>query len=227
VPTHRKLNRVDLGTAEKVAVAALAIWDQMRRLACRPAETSFILLELGGGFTAGLAVQAGKIIDGIGGTSGPIGWGSSGAWDGEVAYLAQSVTKEMLFRGGAQDARRQGEDVSVAAYQEGAAKAILTLTATLPAPREILLSGRHARDPGLADSLSRRLQAIAPVRHLMGFAKVAKEGAQGAAILAEGLAGGQHATLVETMALRQASGSVLDHLLVIDSAQARRRLGLS
>ena len=46
------------------------------------------LLELGGAFTAAIAVQRGQIVDGLGGTSGPIGWQAAGALDGEVAYLA-------------------------------------------------------------------------------------------------------------------------------------------
>ncbi len=78
VPSHRKLNRVDMGTADKVASAALAIHDQAERLGGLAAHASFILLELGGAFTAALAVDRGAIIDGIGGSSGPIGWQAAG-----------------------------------------------------------------------------------------------------------------------------------------------------
>ena len=99
VPRHRKLNRVDLGTADKVCAAALAIADQGGRRERAPAEVSFMLLELGGAFTAGVAVERGRIVDGIGGTSGPIGWRAAGALDGEVAFLAGEVTKAMLFPG--------------------------------------------------------------------------------------------------------------------------------
>ena len=38
--------------------------------------------------------------DGIGGSSGPIGWQAAGALDGEVACLAGEYTKTMLFHGG-------------------------------------------------------------------------------------------------------------------------------
>src|SRR5207249_5852799 len=65
VPPHRKVNRIDMGTADKVCVAALGIWDQSRRLGLAPAETAFILVELGGAFTAALAVRDGQIVDGI------------------------------------------------------------------------------------------------------------------------------------------------------------------
>src|SRR5262249_57923554 len=100
VPIHRKQNRVDMGTADKVAAGVLGIADQCQRLALSPEQTSFILLELGGAFTAAIGVDGGRIIDGIGGTAGPMGWQSAGGWDGEVAFLAGEITKERLFTGG-------------------------------------------------------------------------------------------------------------------------------
>lgn len=224
VPLHRKLNRVDLGTADKVAAAALAIWDQSSRLGVPPELTSLILLELGGAFTAALAVENGAIIDGIGGTAGPMGFKSSGSWDGEVAFLAEHVGKAMLFRGGRSEP--PADQAALDAYLEGAFKAVLSLTASVPAPKEILLSGRHATDPEVLERLIPRLSELAPVGQLRGFAKVAKQGAQGAALIADGLTGGRHSGLVGTLRLREASGTVLDYLRVITPELAGRRLGL-
>lgn len=220
IPVHRKLNRVDLGTADKVATAALGIWSQAERLAIPPDATSFLMLELGGAFTAALAVDGGAIRDGIGGTSGPIGWQSGGSWDGEVAFLAGGVTKEMLFRGGAAECGNAG----LAAYIEGVLKAALALTAVVPKPREILLSGRHANDPAVRDALRPRLSAIAPVMDLTGRARVAKQGAEGAAILADGLAGGGCRSIVTAMGIGEAHGSALDYLRTISPEAARRQL---
>jgi len=220
VPAHRKLNRVDLGTADKVAAAALGIAEQSQRFRCPPGETSFVLLELGGAFSAALAVRDGRIVDGVGGTSGPIGWRAAGALDGEVAYLAGQVTKAMLFRGGA------GPLLALDAFVEGALKAVRGLLVSVPAPRELLLSGRTLAEPGVRERLETGLQGLAPVRQLKGFARVAKTAAQGAAILADGLAGGRWRPLVDTMRLRAARGTVLDHLAVITPAVARQRLGL-
>jgi predicted butyrate kinase (DUF1464 family) len=73
VPAHRKVNRVDMGTADKVCAVALAIRDQAHRRRCDVRDASFILLELGGAFTAAISVEAGRIVDGVGGTSGPLG----------------------------------------------------------------------------------------------------------------------------------------------------------
>ncbi len=216
VPAHRKLNRIDLGTADKVAAAALGVW-AAGRLGAAP---SFILLELGGAFTAALAVEEGAIIDGIGGTAGPMGWQSGGGWDGETAFLAGSVTKEMLFRGG----RTADPALGLAAYIEGAHKAVLGLLASLPQPELILLSGRQATHPDVRPALETRLRTHAPVVDLTGFARVAKQGAQGAALIADGLAGGAHRGIVDGLRLTESCGSVLDGLRVISAETAERRL---
>src|SRR5918992_1393944 len=93
VPDHRKWNRIDMGTADKVASAALGIVDQAERLGIPYEETRFVLLEVGGAFSAALA-----------------------------------------------------------------------LTASVPAPREVLVTGRRASAPGLLDALTERLRGVAPVR---------------------------------------------------------------
>jgi predicted butyrate kinase (DUF1464 family) len=116
--------------------------------------------------------------------------------------------------------------VAVEALVEGALKAVRTLQVAVPSPGEILLSGRTLDAPGVRARLEPALTAIAPVRRLQGFARTAKAAAQGAAILANGLAGGEWKELVDTMRLRSASGTVLDYLVVISPAAARRRLGL-
>jgi predicted butyrate kinase (DUF1464 family) len=189
-----------------------------------PKETSFILLELGGAFTAALAVAQGAIVDGIGGTAGPMGYKSSGGWDGEVAFLAGRVGKDLLFRGGRTEPPADG--AALEAWLETALKAVIALTVAVTTPREILLSGRHAGDAEVLEHLVPKLESIAPVRRLEGFAGSAKQGAQGAAILADGLAGGPFREIVETLRLREADGTALDYLRVITPESARRRLGL-
>jgi predicted butyrate kinase (DUF1464 family) len=232
VPAHRKWNRVDLGTADKVASAALCIADQARRLGVDFPETSFVMLELGGAFSAALAVDGGRIVDGLGGSAGPIGARACGALDAEVAYLlGGALSKRTVFSGGALDPR--GElDLSTGletlrrdprhrdgwlALEEGAAKAALALTVSVPAPREIVVAGRLAGAPGVLDALGERLGAVAPVR------LVAKAAAHGAAVLADGLAGGRYAALVERLGVRDASGSVLDQLRIHGADRIRLR----
>jgi len=245
VPAHRKVNRVDMGTADKVCAAALAIAEQSELAGGAVHEVSLVLLELGGAFTAALAVEGGQIVDGVGGTAGPLGVRAAGALDGEVAFLAGRVDKQLLFGGGG--AAIRGEQRSMApealaeprtaqervawdAYVESAVKGVATMLVSVPAPREIVLSGRMARVPRVREVLAERLARLAPgtpVRTLAGFARVAKEAAQGAALIADGLAGGRHEPLVRTLGIREASGTVLDHLHVISPTAARQRLGIA
>ena len=224
IPAYRKWNRIDLGTADKVASAALCIADQSRRLGVDVADTSFVMLELGGAFSAALAVDAGRIVDGLGGSAGPIGARACGALDAEVAYLlGAALSKRTVFSGGALDPRGEldpAEDATGSgwlALEEGAAKAALALTVSAPAPREILVAGRLADAPGVLDALGERLAMVAPVR------SVAKAAAQGAAVLADGLAGGRYAALVDRLGVRDASGCALDHLRLHGADRIRLR----
>jgi len=100
------------------------------------------------------------------------------------------------------------------------------LHCSAPSADEILLSGRHASDGNLRQALAGRLEDIGPILVLTGRASVAKQGAEGAALLAEGLTGGASQAIVNQLKLRESSGSVLDHLVFISPATARQRLGI-
>jgi predicted butyrate kinase (DUF1464 family) len=117
--------------------------------------------------------------------------------------------------------------VALRAYVEGAAKAVRQLRGSAPSAGDILLSGRNATQAGIIEYLASELADIGTVRLLRGFAEVAKQGAQGAALVADGLAGGQHAGLVIRTGLAQAGGTALDHLVFISPETGRRRLGLT
>jgi predicted butyrate kinase (DUF1464 family) len=241
VPPHRKVNRVDMGTADKVCVCALALHEQCERRRCQARDASFILLELGGAFTAAVAVEGGRIVDGLGGTSGPIGIRSAGALDGEVAFLAGGVTKRHVFGGGVATIAGSPDATVDAlvppttpagriawdAFLESAVKAVAALAVSAPRATDVILSGRVARIAGVSEELSRRLVPVVPragIQPLLGFGGVSKEGAQGAAVIADGLAGGRSAPIVDALGIRDACGTVLDHLFFISPAAARARL---
>lgn len=243
VPAHRKVNRVDMGTADKVAAVALAVHQESRRRQCLEEDVSCLFLELGGAFSAAVAVQNGRIVDGFGGTSGPMGLGSAGALDGEVAFLAGHVSKPMLFAGGANSIAQSNHldgglanapesaacELAWNALIESTAKSVAALSVTVPGVRDLVVSGRLAHEPRLQRELTRQLAAPmgkVTMHPLTGFTSGAKQGAQGAALLADGLAGGASETLVNTLGIREATGSVLDHLYVVSADAARRRLGL-
>jgi predicted butyrate kinase (DUF1464 family) len=226
VPRHRKYNRIDLGTADKVCAAACAIADQSARLGLAPGDTSMVLLELGGAFTAALAIAGGQIVDGMGGSSGPIGPRAAGALDGELAYLlGPALRKDTLFSGGALDPtgtlhvtdphalwRDPAYTEGWTAFLEGAAKAVRGLEVSVPAPREIVASGRLARLPDLVATLAAMLGDVAPVTALVRAKSSAA--AYGAALLADALVGGPNVALAERLRVSESSGGVLDHLRV-------------
>jgi predicted butyrate kinase (DUF1464 family) len=227
VPPHRKYNRIDMGTADKVCAAAYAIVDQSARWAIELRDTSLVMLELGGAFAAALAIAGGQIVDGVGGSSGPLGVRAVGALDGELAYLlGPSLRKGTLFTGGALDPRGAGLDLAAswhspahaegwAALLESAAKAVRSLTVSVPAPHEIVVSGRLARLPELVATLTAALDDVAPVVTLVPGA--ASAAAHGGALMADALVGGGNAPFADVLRLRECSGSALDHLRVAGS----------
>jgi predicted butyrate kinase (DUF1464 family) len=240
VPEHRKANRIDMGTADKLCAVALAVWDQARRLDVAFDETSFVSVEAGGAFTAVVAVERGAIVDGSGGTCGAMGFRALGAMDGELAYLLRDFPKDVLASGGAawiagapdcspadlvaaatSDPRAA---LALAALLEDVVKRVAAEVTLLEAPREILLSGRLVRVPELLGRFVDALSRFAPVRVVEGYASVCSEAAQGAALLGQGLTGsGALSDLVDAMDLRAARGGVLDHLFVSEAEALRRR----
>jgi predicted butyrate kinase (DUF1464 family) len=243
VPRHRKLSRVDIGTADKVCAAAAAVADQAQRLGLPFGETSFVLVEVGGAFTAVLTVDRGRIVSGQGGSSGPPGFRSAGALDAETACLLGRVGKRTVFSGGAAsiagDTRlppealfaRDDEAAAVAreALVEGVLKAVAAELALVSPPREILLSGRLASIPQFRAALSATLSRLGPkVVDLAPGRAGSKPAALGAALIADGLSGGRYAPLVDALRLREARGTVLDHLHLDGSDDLRTRwLGLA
>ncbi|MFO0799960.1 MAG: DUF1464 family protein [Gemmataceae bacterium] len=229
VPAHRKVNRIDLGTPDKLAVAALALhqlsgtWNR---------DGPVCVVELGTSFSAALVVnERGEIVDGVGGTGGPLGWRSAGGWDGEAAYLLGPLAKADLFAGGA--AELADDAARCSAYLESLVRTVGGLCG-LHEPHErfeaVALSGRlFAAEPAFVESLhltdalapfARFASAVAPVRSLPGA--WVKEAAQGAALIADGLAEGSHAELVSRLRLREATGTVLDGLTHTRAAAVRK-----
>ena len=230
LPAHRKVNRIDLGTPDKLAVAALAL----HHLAGTwPGDGPVCVIELGTAFSAALVVnERGEVVDGVGGTGGPLGWQSAGAWDGEAAYLLGPLTKADLFAGGADGLADL--EVRRAAYLESLVRTVGGLCGLYdPHDRfaKVVLSGRlFAAEPVFVESLhltealapfARFSTAVEPLAALPGV--WVKEAAQGAALLADGLAGGAHQPLVGRLRLRDASGTVLDGLTHPRAAAVRAR----
>lgn len=216
VPDHRKINRIDLGTPDKLCVAALALATR----AADPTAYRACVVELGSAFTACVVIDGGRVVDGLGGTSGPCGWGGGGAWDGELAYLLSPLSKRDLFTGGA--ASVSDAEVGRRLFVESLRKAVAGLRAVTPFD-EIVLSGRLlGTEPALADQVAAALGEWAVVVRLDSLPGAwVKHAAQGAVLVADGLAGGRYAAVVERMRLREAAGTVLSWLRHPRTAEIR------
>lgn len=224
VPEFRKINKIDMGTPDKVCTAALAIAEHARRLGIDYDQTSFVLVELGSAFNAVLAIKDGKIIDGIGGTLAQPGFSAAGRMDGELAYLLGGFEKELLYRGGVKDILgkdipreeflKEKNTLAFKAYVEGIAKDVAEMRVSLGSgPQEVLISGKLAVFKHvLSEKLGKEIGEV------KGFASV-KQAAQGAALLADGLAGGIYTKLVECLELKHCRHSILDFIFLGDFAQ--------
>ncbi len=208
IPAHRKLNTIDMATPDKVAVAALALWADRRSRGGGYEQATFAVVEVGSAFSAVLVVARGQLVDAAAGTRGPIGLRSGGVWDGEVAYWRSPLSKDHLFRGGLADLGPEGPD----AFRESLIKHVAGLHAVTPFDR-LYLSGAGADRDEIARLATEALGRFGTVRRLENLPGAwVKHAAQGAALLADGLAGGAHADLVASLALRTASGTVWDYL---------------
>jgi len=94
IPRYRKINKIDMGTADKLCTAVTGIRDQVERLNINPKNSNFIMVEIGYSFTSVLAIENGQVIDGIGG-SNIIGFRACGSLDGELAYLIKNIKKKI------------------------------------------------------------------------------------------------------------------------------------
>jgi predicted butyrate kinase (DUF1464 family) len=228
-----KYNRIDMGTADKVCAAAAAIVDQAGTLNIPLVSTGFILVEVGFGFNAYIAVEGGKIVDGIGGSLGGMGFGTAGRLDGEIAYLLDHVSKKVIYGGGLttiagyadlspkelfimakKDARIAD---AVAGFYHDMLQGIFSLIPSFSNPsdiKEIVVSGRASGE--IASQLSSVLLKpfTFPVRTVRSIARISKVAAQGAAFIANGLAGGKHKGLVAAMALEQSNHDLLADIYV-------------
>ena len=215
VPAHRKLNRIDMGTADKLCVAALALWQHDR-------DEPAAVVEFGSAFTAILVLKDRQIVDGLGGTTAPLGGMSGGAWDGEAAYLLSPLSKGDLFHGGVADIADR--ETARAAFRESFAKAISGLL-NIHGFQDVYYGGTLFRtDPDLTQQALGELPTSFYRLHYGGDLPGAwvKHAAQGAAIIANGLAGGPFAKLVDALKLREASGTALDYLTHPRAAEVRK-----
>ncbi|MDD2889531.1 MAG: DUF1464 family protein [bacterium] len=220
VPAYRKANKLDMGTADKLCCAALALEQCASRNKVPYSKCSFIFLEVGYGFTAAIGINNGKVVDGLGGTSGFAGFLSPGTIDAELAIRIKEQHQEVVFTGGAisQLTGKQTELEKIVKSKgvwetviESAVKDVAALTVTTK-PEEIIISGRLSRIPTVQKELKKRLSEYGKVFTLTRKAKNASEGAEGAVLLGRGLIGDKYADLVKSLELKKAKGTMYDYV---------------
>jgi len=239
VPAWRKRNRIDLGTSDKLYSVAAAAWDAVENRGESPESLDMVVLEVGYAYTAAIAVKAGRVVDGLGGTAGFQGYMGLGCWDSEVAYLLAwlepGFSKNLLFRGGVSEelpwqgrppspeevaeAAARGDEAAetvLRALAEAAAKDVYALLAVVE-PRAVYVTGRWTRVRPFMELLEEKLGLLtrrlgAELRRVEATG-TAKEAAFGAAVLANGLAGGRYEWLPRLLGLHETSGTTpLDYV---------------
>ncbi|MFX1257095.1 MAG: DUF1464 family protein [Promethearchaeota archaeon] len=233
VPRYRKINKIDMGTADKLCTAVVGIRDQMEKYEKQPTETNFIMIEIGYGFTAVLAIENGQIIDGIGG-SNIMGFRACGSLDGELAYLIKNVEKRNIYKGGVASIAGFSElslkeiimlaekdaqiKTALKAYISSVKKAVFGISSSFSSKDkilEILLAGRGAELNCLREKITRGLTDIAEVRLMKSYSQIAKRAAQGAAFIAEGILGiKKFKPIINNLKIKQASGTILDDIFI-------------
>ncbi|MFX1479703.1 MAG: DUF1464 family protein [Promethearchaeota archaeon] len=232
VPRYRKINKIDMGTADKICTAVTGIRDQMERLEIAPEDTNFIMVEIGYGFTAVLAIEKGQIIDGIGG-SNIMGFRACGSLDGELAYLIKNIHKNNIYKGGVAyisgysnlslkeitllAEKDEQTRIALKAYISSVKKAVFGISSSFSKKEkitEVLLAGRGANLLYLKGKIIHALNDVAPVRLMKSYSQIAKRAAQGAAFIANGLLGGEFEPIIDNLKIKQASGSILDDIFI-------------
>ncbi len=230
VKKYRKINRIDLGTADKVCSVVVGIRDIMERSNIQSSDANFIMIELGAAFSAIIAVESGQIIDGIGG-SNLMGFKACGSLDAEVACLMNPLSKTEVYQGGTisigghenntpRELFSRTKDDSQAkiafqSYVDNIVKGVFGIKSVFnqaTPPNYILISGRLANEKFIEMILDEKLRIIAPVRVMKTYSKIAKRAAQGAAFIAEGLIGGPLQPIIKNLRLEEAKGNILDFI---------------
>ena len=241
VPMHRKINKIDMGTPDKICSVAYSMYMLKEEHGIPFNKSSFIHCEIGHGFNAFIAVDNGKIVDGIGGSISSGGNLCSGMLDFELAYLRGTVNEIGNKRTGKSDMIQGGyksitlpSKIKKNYLKEAIIRDIYRLLPDMT-PEFIVFSMRNkcsrteaTNTPKTETITGPTMEAINEIRdrgfktitlpfksHQAGDVKMAgdiKTAPIGGAMIANGLAGGKFKELVETLEIRNSKGSVFDFI---------------
>jgi len=232
IPRYRKINKIDMGTADKLCTAVTGIRDQVERLNINPKNSNFIMVEIGYSFTSVLAIENGQVIDGIGG-SNIMGFRACGSLDGELAYLIKNIKKKNIYRGGVSYIARNQDlslkeiislaktdaqtNLALKAYISELTKAVYAISSSYSSKNkitEILVAGRSSELQYIIEIFKNTLNDFLPVKIMRSYGHLSKHAAQGAAFIANGLLGGEFEPIINNIKIKDAKGSILDDIYI-------------
>jgi len=240
VPWYRKINKVDMGTVDKLAAAFIAIDYVSRHENVDYGDVNIVNVEIGYGYVGVIAVRGGKIVDGIGGSYASVGLLSAGALDLEITCNVGDWHRWDVWSGGMYELveekdlnevikrAEQGESSAVEyveAVVEGIAKDVARELMVTPKTTIVTLTGRYAKNEKLVDMIRAKVRdvEVVTVSGIKGAIEV-KEAAQGYAAIGEGLVGGHYRELVEHTEISRACGTVADYIIHPRALRMRERI---
>jgi predicted butyrate kinase (DUF1464 family) len=226
VPLKYKINKIDLGTADKLAASLLGLHVLSRRSGLPYEKTSFVLIESGYGYNAVITVSEGRIVNGYGGTLMEQGFLTAGPLDLEVVVVNKHWRRTDVFSGGVSTACKTTDlrealgksDVLCNASIERMIEAIeekIAIETKKHGISQIIFSGRNFRVSEFTSLIERRIDDRLHIHRNIGLEgyKIAKEAAQGYAVIAEGLAHGYFEKMLQHAGIFEAHGTIMDYII--------------
>jgi predicted butyrate kinase (DUF1464 family) len=231
IPVYKKINKIDMGTADKLAVTVLGVHEVSEKHDVDYEDVNYIHVEMGYGYNAVIAVRNGRIVDGVGGSlmPGPA-FLTSGSLDLEIVQFIKRFDKSDVFSSGCSSITKifsleewfrkiRDNDLAKTCFEsmiDSVVKIVYSMTSVVKDPMEILVSGRVGRRDEVFNILRDRLKDVAPVDLMRGLegSKLVKETAQGYAVVGDGLLGGRFERLIRHMKINEATGSSLDYVVL-------------
>lgn len=229
IPRYRKINKVDMGTVDKLASTFIAIYKYAVENNVDYEDVDIVVVEMGYGYNAAIAVEKGRVVDGVGGSYASMGTLTAGALDLEVVVNTGTWMRWDVFHGGLfrvlgvysldEIAEKYSKSIepyysAFNAYVENIVKDIRRVLVSTPRAEAVVLTGRHARNNTLRKAISEKITDLELIESsgLRG-SSISKEAAQGYAAIGSGILGGFFSDLVEHMDIEKACGTSVDYLV--------------
>jgi predicted butyrate kinase (DUF1464 family) len=217
VPYYRKINKIDMGTVDKLASAFYVLYRLGEETNYN--EINIVLAELGYGYNAVLLIEKGRITDGHGGTVVSNSLLSIGGLDAEIPAILGWWSRELNFSGGVLSACEATEpEEALSRREEKCRNAFQAMIYTLAkniyalkreSVKQVYLTGRLSRIREVREYLEAEGLKVQTLPLGLGV----KEAAVGYSLLGDGLVGGKAKLLFNHMRISEACGGTLDWVI--------------